>query len=387
MLREHGAYRFESAVARDIWIAVPPTLNGWTQELQAEFVKSVRENLEQISRQRFRLRVITAPSAKDVASKLPANEPATCLVVFDDREFDGASYYLLSESLRRWRLKRVTRHQLQTVWRRHQRATGKDKARAERDWNDVVFHIVLDLLDQMGCVPWRIDEWPYEACLAIDVSQERRFCAVSFLLCRDATRHAGCDGFWRYVESWTKADTKRETIDAVRLEDKIAEIVEAFPGSRLSPMGSLLVLRDGRECGDEPEAIRKGLQRWMKRGVLSQSATIDLVDYHKRTVKDLRMWMVGGTDAWNVLEGRAVYVNGTALVCPTGAATLGANATAEPCLLVGREGADTRRAAQGVFALAQHNYLSPKRAYRDAQPMRDADHELKRRMAMEVRLR
>ena len=47
--------------------------------------------------------------------------------------------------------------------------------------------------------------------------------------------------------------------------------------------------------------------------------------------------------------------------------------------------ADIRRAAAGVFALTQHNYLSPKVAYRDAQPIRDLDRELEQRVAMEVR--
>ena len=50
-----------------------------------------------------------------------------------------------------------------------------------------------------------------------------------------------------------------------------------------------------------------------------------------------------------------------------------------------RKGSDIRQAAAGVFALAQHNYLSPRVAYRDAQPIRDLDRELEQRVAMEVR--
>ena len=97
------------------------------------------------------------------------------------------------------------------------------------------------------------------------------------------------------------------------------------------------------------------------------------------------MWNHTAGDVTNVLGGRAVYLKNSALVCLTGAATMSKYSTADPCLLVGRENADVRRAARGVFALAQHNYLSPSIAYRDAQPMRDADHALKRKTATEVR--
>jgi hypothetical protein len=209
---------------------------------------------------------------------------------------------------------------------------------------------------------------------------------VSFLICRDPATHPGRDGFWRYLDCWTKPDTRRETIESVQLADKIARIPDALHGLRLSPLRSLLVLRDGHECGDEPQAINRGLDLWKKIDVLTQGAAIDVVDYHKRTVKDLRMWQVSAEETTNVLEGRAVLLDcRTVLTCLTGAATLARGGTADPVLLVGREHSDVRRAATAVFALAQHNWLSPNKAYRDAQPMRDADHELKRRMAMEVR--
>jgi len=388
MLREYGAYRFEPTASRDIWVIVPPLGGDWTQQVQDAFIESLQNDLSHITKTPLRLRIVAARSARAVSEILADKTPASCLVVFDKRELDGAAYYLLSQELRDWRLKRIGRRTIERAWRgRHDPRDNKQGKRAERAWNDIAFHTVLDLLDQVGTIPWRVANAPYDACLAVDVSESKRYCGLSMLLCRDPKAYSGCDGFWRYLDVWNKTDTRRETINAVRLEDKVATVVDAFPGARFSLMSSVLVLRDGRECSDEPAAIRRGLERWMRRGVLSQSADIHLVDYHKRTVKELRMWNVAGQDTENVLEGRAVYLGDSALVCPTGAASLGSGATAEPCLLVAREGADVRRAAAAVFTFAQHNYLSPGRAYRDAQPMRDIDHELKRRMAMEVRLR
>ncbi len=71
----------------------------------------------------------------------------------------------------------------------------------------------------------------------------------------------------------------REAINAVFLEDKIAEIIEDLCRFRFPELQSILILRDGHVCGDEGKAIDGGLNRWMRAGILSQSASIDIVDY------------------------------------------------------------------------------------------------------------
>lgn len=261
----------------------------------------------------------------------------------------------------------------------------EERSRADSHWRDVVYHSVLDVLDQMDAVPWRIASWPYDACLAIDVAAERRYFGLSLLVCRDPQKFPGATGFTRVINSWPKADVDRETINAIHLEDRIAEIVEQLCRRRFPELQSVLVLRDGHVCAEEGSAIDRGLDRWMRTGILSQSARIDVIGYQKRTVKDLRMWS-GESESGNVLEGRTIYLGkNTALLCCTGAASLSSKATAEPCRLQSWKGSDIRRATAGVFALAQHNYLSPKVAYRDAQPIRDLDRELEQRVAMEVR--
>jgi hypothetical protein len=388
-LRDHGVYRFNPAASREVVVVVPRPGGNWSQELQDAFVDGVRTDLEQIAKQNFRITVETADSARDIPRLLQKRLPGTCLIVFDDRELDGAAYYLLSKELRDWTMKRVTRWELARKFGHLRSARDhQERINAERSWRDTLFHTVIDLLDQMGAILYRVEDWDYEACLAIDVSEDRRFCALSFLICRNAALYPGREGLWRYLECWTKPDTRRETIEMVQLADKIAKIPGGLHGLRIAPLKSLLVLRDGHECGDEAKAIDEALDHWKKLDVLAQAASVDVIDYHKRTVKELRMWRLANEEADNVLEGRSVFLDQqVSLLCPTGAATVGKHATADPILLIGREQSDIRRATSGVFALAQHNWLSPKKAYRDAQPVRDADHELTRRMAMEVRLR
>jgi hypothetical protein len=388
-LQDGGLYRFEPSVPQELCVVVPRPTGRWSSKLQDEFLRCFRSELQGIAGSIFRINVAAVSGSQDIVRQLASKQPTTAVVVFDDRELDGSAYYLLSEQLQEkhgWRLKRLTRRTIEDAWHRREEARDDEgRLRADGHWRDIVFHSVLDVLDQMDAVPWRIARWPYDACLAIDVSAGRRYFGLSLLVCRDPQKYPGAAGFMRVVDSWPKADVDREAINPVILEDRIAELVDPMGAHRLPELSSLLVLRDGHECGDEPRAIDRGLRRWMQAGALRQSATVDVVGYQKRTVKDLRMWCTQ-RETVNVLEGRAVYLGAdTALVCCTGAATVSRNATSEPARLVARKGCDVRRAAAGVFALAQHNFLSPKKACRDPQPVRDLDRELEQRVAMEVR--
>lgn len=114
--------------------------------------------------------------------------------------------------------------------------------------------------------------------------------------------------------------------------------------------------RDGHQCGNELSGITQGIDILQKRDRVMQGAKVDLVDVHKQTVKNLRMWYPVPRQCSNVLEGHAVYLDGhTSLVSCTGAATLPPTATADPCMLVSHNGGEVRRVTQAFFALAQLN--------------------------------
>ncbi len=382
-LRDGGLYRFESSVPRELWFVTPTARGNWSDALQQVFVADYCREIENITGLTFTAHVTRADDHAQLVERLRRETPATAVIVFDERELDGTAYYLLSDALKDWRLKRLTRRKLEATWFSRLRAAGDEKPRAERDWLNVIRLSVLDTLDQMDAVPWRLANCPYDACLAIDVSERRKYFALSLVICRDA---GSSPSFWRYVDAWTKPDPSHEAINPVILQDKIAEVLEQYGGSCFAPLRSLLVLRDGGVCGEEPRATRQGLDRWMSAGSLSQNADIHVIDYHKTSVKDLRMWELAVGETRNVLEGRAVYLDErTGLLCCTGAATLPAGATAEPSLLIARDGADIRRAVRMVFALAQLNYSSPAKAHRYPLPLRDADTKLRARMAADTR--
>ena len=98
------------------------------------------------------------------------------------------------------------------------------------------------------------------------------------------------------------------------------------------------------------------------------------------------MWYRERGSVTNVLEGQAIYLDdSSALLSCTGLATLSAGVTADPCLLVARNGADIRRPTQAFFALAQLNYSSPAKAHRFAGPLRESDVRLQQRIAQDMR--
>ena len=382
LLKNGGLFHYDESVPRILHFVTPAATSGWSDRLQEALVRDFTACLDDISGRTFRVNCVRADGYEQISGELSAHDPTNAVIVFDDQLDDGAAYYLLSHSLSDWAIKRMTRRKVERAWRAREEAKSVDeRRRAERDWRDMITHSVLKTFDRLDAVPWRIAEWPYEACLTIDVSERFRYFAVSLLVCRD---HAKRPSFWRYTRSWPKANAQ-ETINPEALRDKIANLWTEYRGPSFEPLTSLMVMRDGGERGQEGEAIVAGLEAWKKSDRLAQSAYVHRFDIHKKTVKDLRIWQRLSTGVANVLEGRAIYFGkDQALICCTGDATLSQRGTAEPCLLVGRNGADVRRGAKAFYALAQHNYTSPSKAHRYAHPLRETDANLQQRQASDM---
>lgn len=389
VLKSGGLLHFPEAVERKLFLVTPKTGNGWTKELQTDFVTDFGKAIQSITGVRFSIVEVREDDPEQIIESLAKiadgqGEMGTTVIVFDERRADGASYYLLAHGLKGWNLKRLTRGQVLRRWDARQRSRSPEERRkADRRWTDITTLSVIDTLDQMGAIPWRIAEWPYEACLAIDVGEGRRHFAISLLICRAGEQNPS---FRRISESWPKGDHQHETINPVILRDKIVQLFDAFEEPGFTPLNSLLVLRDGRLCGGEENALEEAIDRLQQKDRLAQDATVDFAEVHKKTAKNLRMWLPQNQSRVNVLEGQAIYLDGEASsVSCTGSTTLPKGATADPCLLILRRGRDVRRAARAFFALSQLNYSSPSKAQRYAHPLRETDSRLQQRMAEDMR--
>jgi len=315
--------------------------------------------------------------------------PGLAIIVFDNAE--PATYFNLAYELKAWRIKRILSSTLERkyhtlmVAEKNYHFNDDKLPKGIRDWQGFIDLVALDVLQQLGCVPWTLaHDLNYEAQLIIDVGSDRRFFALSLLICRS---HDSQLLFWIDTIVLPKPDHKNETINEEILRDEIVKLFKRLPSYVSIKIRSLLVLRDGRKCGNELVGIRAAQPELVKLGYLQKDAKLDIVDFHKRSVKDIRFWELHDSqNANNVLEGSGLFLTQKiVLVTNTGAATLH-QGTADPIMLVANDDQTNITAvAQDVVAAAQLNFSSPKVAQRLLLPLKRTDDELKARAAQEIR--
>jgi len=364
-LRNGGAFRFEPNADRTIHVVTP----HWDDAIERQFTRDLQASLSDVTGLNFRLQSIRADTPEETVERLRQCTRGTAVIVFDPTTTDQAAYSLLSYELKHWTIKRLLRRTVESRWAEMQRANGDP--RVQRNWKNAIDLSALDVLDLMGTTLWRLDEFGYDACFAIDVGQDRRHYAISMLICRDIAQDTS---FMRVSRWWHKADHQHEGINAEILAKSFADVSVICQNRAISPLKSILVLRDGHQIGNEIAGIRKGLEHWTKAGLLQQGGLVDVVDVQKHSQRGVRLWNPCGEGAQNVLEGQAIYPNkNTAIVCSTGAASLSADMTADPCVLICQDGTNIRQATRAFYALAQLNYSTPSKAHRLAQPLREVD--------------
>jgi hypothetical protein len=387
-LREAGCFHVPPAGIRSIQLVVPEAVSD---AMKTRLAEDIRDRLSKWMKKP--IHVLEPLSYRSLSEDLAciAQKVESGIVVFVFRAEEPAAYFTVANELKGHRLKRITFRLLRERFAGLQRdehlkygGNGKTPT-GVRSWNSFIDMCALDVLQQMDCVPWTFaNSAGYDAGLAIDVGWDRRHYALSLLICRDDSP----EPFFRLdtvVEH--KADWKRETINEVHLRDKIVALFKAARRRGFHPLRSVLCLRDGRECGRELDAIYGAQGELIEQGLLEKHARFDVVDFHKRSVKGVRLWEV--TDAGevcNVLEGRVLYVSKkTAFVANTGEATL-RQGTAEPVMLLSRDDSiDMRSVCRTVSASSHLNWPNPGVAQRLPLELKRTDEQLESKSAEEIR--
>jgi hypothetical protein len=187
------------------------------------------------------------------------------------------------------------------------------------------------------------------------------------------------------VES--KNDSQKETINEIILQDKIVELAERAVASGFSDVGPMLVVRDGRQYGRELDAIRAAADRLRHIGFLRRDAVIDVVDFHKQSVKNIRLWdVLRDGRVTNALEGTMIRLSKrSVLLANTGAATLN-QGTAEPVLIKAVSAIENiLDPANDLHQSCHLNWSNPRMAQRLPMEIKRTDEELTSRTAQEVR--
>lgn len=362
-LNRFGCYHVPPTLKREIVVAHPEKLDKRTAE---ELAGSLIERLSQWTRKQMTYETVAYGSVSEAIATLNAREAGMVVFIFEDTEPE--TYYLLSAELRDWRIKRIT---LSTLLSRY-------RDRSFLDMN------ALDVLEQLQCVPWTIDtDLNYQAHLAIDVGVDRRYFALSLLICRPERYRVN---FWIDSLICPKPDHRRETIEHDLLRDQTVKLWLRVLHHRPDPVESLLILRDGRESGHESEAVREAQGELVRLGLLASTAKVDIIDFAKKSLKDIRLWQHDEATLDNVLEGTALFVDKrTVVLANTGAATLH-QGTVEPLVLTAPDvSVDMLKVVNDVFSTAQLNWSSPRAAKRLPIAISRADQELETRRAQEIR--
>ncbi len=380
LLHKNGCLGIPVMMESVVHFAVPKKA---TEEMRGALLMDITEYLNQLTKKHITPQLITYETLDEVYSELNNQvNPGIVVFVFDDESPE--TYYNVAYELSDWRVKRITFRKLQNKFDQLKSTSnhcGSQLSRAEKGWNSFTEMIALDVLQQMDCVFWGFkDASGYDAHLAIDVGRDRRHFALSLLILHPSLR------IRTVVEQ--KFDSKHETINKTILREEIVKLFEkAAEWSDFQSLRSVLVLRDGRECGRELDGINEAVETLVADRLIVEEAQIDVVDFHKSIKKEVRLWeRTQSNRIEQGLEGEAVLIDKrTVVLITTGFPTL-RQGTAAPIMLVGQSAnIDMVRVARAVYASTHLNFSNPKVAQRLPLELKRTDDELKNRDSQQIR--
>ena len=380
LLHKVGCLDVPILMQRVVHFAIPKKAS---QEMRGCLIRDITENLRQLTKMPITLEPLLYDSLDDVFSKLKHHpNPGTVVFVFDEETPE--TYYTISHQLSNWRVKRITLRELTNKFGRLKSTGNRGGNRLFRDkrgWKSFIEMITLDVLQQMDCILWDLKGEPaYDAHLAIDVGRDERHFALSLLTFRPSLH------ICTVVKP--KTDVKKETINGTILGEEVIELCnKASQRNDFQPLRSLLVLRDGRECGGELEAIYTAKQELRKRKFFTEEVTVDVVDFHKSIAKNPRLWeKMQGNVVEQILEGEAILLDCHTVVLTTTGAPTRHQGTAAPVMLMSQsENTDMVRVTKAVYASTHLNFSNPNVAQKLPLELKRTDDELKNRDSQEIR--
>ena len=384
LLDKHGCFEAHSTIPRTIHFCAPEEAG---REATRRLAREMTKHLSNWTDRPIEPEVSLFESRTAQLAELSNKDPQMVVFVFEDDH--PSAYYLVEHELSDARVKRIKLQTLKESFTSLQAAEkgANGHRRSQRDWRHLVENSALDVLQQLNCAPWTIGEdLHYDAQLAIDVGPRRRSFALSLLVCKGDSPKSDSERVVLDTQVVPKPNSDQEKINGVVLRKHLVSLFEDNGYAFLeSPIASLLVLRDGRECGDELEAIQEAKQILSEAGLMRDDVSVDVVDFHKKTLKGIRIWDNDDGFIRQAFEGASVFLDDrTAALINTGAPTL-RQGTASPLLLKAQtEGVEIEKMVRDVHACSHLNWTSPGIAQRRPLTIKRTDDELQSRASKEV---
>lgn len=366
-LNKNGCYFSPLTMTRDIHFVYPEGLAKDTMEAYANDVCELISRLTGVNVEPIFEKY---SNYKDALENL-RNQFAS-MVVFAFDKHDPTAYFTIGHELKSSNIKRLTTSELKKHY-------SKRKQKHNR-WLSYIELNSFDILQQLGCVLWTYPVGTnYDMHLAIDVGDKFNYFCFSFFLFK-----VGMSKPIIKTVVYPKT-SKKEAINPIILQNKIKVLFSEWEVDLLkySPQ-SLLIIRDGKECTGEYQAIVNAMEELKEKKCLPENFDFDVVEYHKTTQKNIRFWSKQGEIVDNTLEGSYVQMDANHIfVNTTGVATL-RQGTAAPILIKSKKQMDIMKAAQDIFTLSQLNFSSPTVAQRFCLPIKQADEQLNERKNQEI---
>lgn len=386
-LDEFGCYYVPPDMPRTVYFAYPNTLDEKICKQLAKDLTTAIQNWTSYSVQA--IQPIDYSSVSEAIETLGKDQDGIVVFVLNE---EPVAYHEVSFQLERWRVKRVTENELSKHYKYLNKGMWNKKKNefdlklGKKRWQDFINFNALAVLQLLDVVPYRFSQaGAYEAQLFIDVGHDRSHFALSLLIARDDSKNPD---FRIVSEVYRKTDHQHEAINPKILSDEIIKLFEKVLPRRSDPIETLLILRDGKFCGDEPKGIDNAVTELIHKGKLADDSRVDRVDFLKDSLKSVRIWDVNdNTDTVNnPLDGVAIKLNkSTVVVAATGDATLH-QGTAQPFVIVGNgKCSDPVEAARAAFIGAQLNWSSPSVAQKLPLYAKRIDEDLKARADQEIK--
>lgn len=374
-LDKYGCYHVPPTIEREIYFPFPVEANI-PESAKEQVAIDVCKKIGKLTRTEINYIISDYKHHIEAAYQMKRDaEDETGMTVFT---FDGrnpATYHQISSELSDWGLKRLTANVLKKKFYKLQQGD-------QRGWDSYIDFIAYDVIQKMGCIPWVLTtKMNYDIHLAIDVSEKFKYYALSLMVHNEGMRRPT---FITHIHR--KTDSYNETINPEFLEEGIRKIFREA-GYDTVKSKNLLIYRDGKDCKEELQTIKKILPSLMEDGILSNDLEWDYIEYRKSMMKSLRIYDSYGKDASNSLEGSFfdVHPSEWSLITTTGAATLH-QGTANPLSIRNDfTYGDLSNIREDLFLAAQYNFSNPSKAQRHSLPLMRADEELQSRMAQEIK--
>ena len=360
LLNQHGCWYVPLTLPRLVYQAVPESISD---ALAQKHAAAIEARLKRWTRINVKVKTVCYKTLEDAFQQLRTPGVRESLVVFVFQEASSLTYATIAQELTGWRVKRVKDVTL-----------NEQEREAASAWSSFVDMTCLDLLQELGCAPWGFaTKQPFDAALVIDVGQNKETFALSLMLTRNDF------AFRLETATYSKADTRKETIHPKVLGNAVIDLFRRADIEPSDLIDSLLVLRDGRLCGEELEALKGAVRtELVKEKFLNPNGEVTAVEVRKQTQNGIRAWRRDNGRIETELENTAFKLDsGSAVLLTTGAPTTH-QGTPVPLLVTAVEpSTGLTRVVQAISSMTQLNWSSPKVAQRYPQPLKRTDDALK----------